>query len=42
MTNITESEIEQLAIELFKHQGYEYLYAPASRQTAPPREKTLL
>lgn len=29
MTTITESEIEKLAIELFKHQSYEYRYAPA-------------
>ena len=25
---ITESEIEQFAIELLEHQGYQYIYAP--------------
>lgn len=28
MTKITESAIEQLAIELLEHQGYHYIYAP--------------
>lgn len=28
MTNLTENHIEQLAIDLLKEQGYEYIYAP--------------
>lgn len=28
MTRITENEIEQLAIDLFQSQGYDYIYAP--------------
>jgi len=28
MTKITESAIEEFAIELLEHQGYEYIYAP--------------
>ncbi|MEA1877316.1 MAG: hypothetical protein U9N86_10670 [Bacteroidota bacterium] len=29
MTKITESEIEQFAIELLEAQGYSYTYGPA-------------
>ena len=28
MTKITESEIEEYAIELLEKQGYQYIYAP--------------
>ena len=41
MTNkITESEIENFAIELLEKQGYEYIYAPdiAPDSDAPERD----
>ena len=36
MTKITESDIEELAIELLEHLGYQYIYAP---DIAPDGEK---
>lgn len=40
MTKLTESQIEQLAIELLQKQGYEYIYAPdiAPDGKTPERE----
>jgi type I restriction enzyme R subunit len=41
--NITESEIETFAIELFEQLGYQYLYAPdiAPDSETPERERFL-
>ena len=40
MRKITESEIEQLAIELLEKQGYQYIYAPSIALDLPVRKRT--
>ena len=36
MTKITEDELEQFAIELFKELGYEYYFGPDIALTVKP------
>ncbi len=40
MTKITESDIEQLTIELLEKQGYQYLYGPAIAPDGPHPERS--
>ena len=42
MNKITESAIEDLAIELFEKPGYQYIYAPGSETSERERFEDVL